>query len=525
VNWISVIKILKGEIMKRQSLVKGTLILGIAGILAKAMGILFRWPLIMLIGDEGVGYYQMSYPLYTFFIAIASGVPYAISKMVAEKNAVGDKEGSVQVLRSALLLMMILGGGFSAFLLAFSKDLIHIFNWSDKAYYSLLGISLAPFIISIINSFRGFFQGMQNMYPTAVSQILEQLGRVCLGVGLAIFFLPRGIQYSAGGAAFGATAGGGLAVIYLIYKYFRVRGEFTKTRARRDSNILGRLLGIAIPMSIGATVSSIMGLLDSMIVPRKLLEAGFDKVQATTLFGQYTGKAMVMVSVPLTLSVALCSALVPVIAAAHRLNNRDEVSQKIDTALRISMVVAIPCAFGLYFMASPILGLIFPGHSEGYKILQYLSLCLPFIILSQLSTSILQGAEIKYPPIVNLGMGCIVKVIITYTLVSIPNINIFGAIIGSAAGYMVAALLNIRKLKIAFRIKINYYDILIKPAFAAIIMIIAVVIVYINVYNYTVSNGISTLVAIALGAVIYGLLMLVFGVFRYKYIKTRFLNR
>lgn len=511
--------------MKRQSLVKGTLILGVAGILAKAMGILFRWPLIMLIGDEGVGYYQMSYPLYTFFIAVASGIPYAISKMVAEKNAIGDKEGTVQVLRSALLLMIILGGGFSAFLLTFSKNLIHIFSWSDKAHYSLLAIALAPFIISIINSFRGFFQGMQNMYPTAVSQIVEQMGRVCIGVGLAIVLLPKGIQYSAGGAAFGAVAGGFLAAVFLINRYFKVRKEFTKTRLKRDSTILGRLLSTAVPMSVGATVGSVMGLLDSMIVPKKLLEAGFDKVQATTMFGQYTGKAMVLVSVPLTLSVALCSALVPVIAAAHSLKNRNEVSQKIDTALRVSMVIAIPCAFGLYFMSSPILGLIFPGHADGYKILQYLSLSLPFIILSQISTSILQGSEIKYPPIINLGLGCLVKVIITYSLVAIPSINIYGAIIGSTAGYLIAAALNIRKLKNCFNVKINYYDILIKPVFAAIIMTILVVFIYINVYNYTVSNGLAALAAIALGAVIYGILMLVFGVFKYRYIKTKFINR
>lgn len=110
--------------MKKQTLIKGTLILGITGIIAKVLGMFFRWPLIMLIGDEGIGYYQMSYPLYMFFIATASGIPVAISKMVSERNAVNDREGIILVLKKAILLMTIMGGGFTLFLILFSKQLV-----------------------------------------------------------------------------------------------------------------------------------------------------------------------------------------------------------------------------------------------------------------------------------------------------------------------------------------------------------------------------------------------------------------
>ena len=511
--------------MRKQSLLKGTLILGIAGITAKAMGILFRWPLIMLIGDEGIGYYQMSYPLYTFFIAVASGIPIAISKMVSERNAIGDKIGAVQVLRNALFLMFILGGGFSAFLFIFSKQLIYIFKWHPNSYYSLIGIAFAPVIISIMNSIRGFFQGMQNMYPTAISQIIEQLGRVCIGVGLAYILLPKGIQYSAGGAAFGAAAGGILAGLYLIFQYAKVRKEFIRKSIKRDSNVLGKLLHIAIPMSLGATASSIMGLLDSLLVPRNLLKAGFDPTQSITLFGQLTGKAMVLVSVPLTLSMALCISLVPVISDANILCKRDEVINKVNTAVRISWVIALPSFLGLYFMAPQVLGLIFPGRAEGYKILQVLSITIPFIITSQTSTSILQGIGKIYAPVINLGLGCLVKVIITYNLVSMPEINIYGAAIGSIGGYMVASILNMKLLKKTLKIKINYYDVLIKPAFASILMIIAVVFIYMYVYNYTVSNGISSLLAIGAGGIIYIVLIIIFGVFKFSYMRKRFLRR
>lgn len=511
--------------MKKQSLIKGTFILGIAGIVAKFLGFFFRWPLIMLIGDEGIGYYQMSYPLYTFFIAIASGIPVAVSKMVSEKVAVGDKDGSIVVLKKAMLLMIILGGGFTAVLLAFSNQLIAFFKWDYKAYYSLLGISTAPIVISMMSAFRGFFQGLQNMYPTAVSQIIEQFGRVCVGVGLAFILLPKGIEYSAGGAAFGAAAGGILAGIYLISRYFKVRKEFKVRKSGEDRIILTKLLYTAIPISLGATVGTIMSLIDSILVPQKLLQAGFNYSEATTLYGQLTGKAFVLVSVPLTLSMALCTSLVPMIAEAHLLNRRRELIGKIDMAMKLSMVIAIPSTLGLYFMAMPIVNLIFPGHAAGYKILQYLALTIPFIVLAQTSTAIMQGMGKYITPVINLGIGCLVKVIINFVLVPIPGVNIYGAVVGSICGYIVAALLNIWIMKKNLKISLDYFDVIIKPTLASGLMIIAVVFIYMNVYNYTVSNAISCVVSVLGGALVYGVLILLLGVFKYSYIKKRFLRK
>ena len=177
--------------MNKQSLIKGSLILGLAGIFAKVLGLFFRWPLIMLIGDEGIGLYQMSFPLYMFFVAIASGIPVAISKIVSENNAVGDIEESFKVVKESTYLMLILGAGTTCFLFFFADSIISFLKWDEKAYYSLIGISFAPLIISIMTIFRGFFQGLQNMTPSGISQILEQVGRVIFGVGLAVLLLQR----------------------------------------------------------------------------------------------------------------------------------------------------------------------------------------------------------------------------------------------------------------------------------------------------------------------------------------------
>jgi stage V sporulation protein B len=508
-------------IMKRQSLIKGTVILGTAGIFVKFLGIFFRWPLIMLIGDEGIGYYQMSYPLYMFFIAIASGMPVAISKMVSERNAVGNEEGAELVLKKALLLMAIMGGAFTAFILLFSNKIISTLNWDRKSYYSLIAIAAAPLCISIVSAFRGYFQGFQNMIPTAISQIFEQCGRVIVGVGLAYILIPKGIEYSAGGAAFGASFGAIVAGVYLCIKYFSYnRGKKTVNK-HNEKNITYKLLSIAIPISLGSAVSSVMSLLDSIIVPQKLLLAGFSYKEATILYGQLTGKAYVLINVPLTLSIALCSSLVPIISEAYILSKKSEVVNKVQLAIRASMVIGIPSACGLFFMSEPILNLIFPGNSGGYYILKYLSITIPFITLTQTSTAILQGVNKYALPVINLLVGCLVKVIITLMLVPIPKINVYGAIIGTVAGYIIASILNVLQVKHQLDVKINLYDSIIKTAYASVIMTILVVIIYLNVYNSTMSNSIACFSAVFIGIIIYVILVLLFGIFSYSQIKKR----
>ncbi|WP_139905940.1 putative polysaccharide biosynthesis protein [Clostridium thermarum] len=510
--------------MRKQSLIKGTIILGAAGVFARFLGLFFRWPLIMLIGDEGIGYYQMSYPLYMFFIGLATGVPVAISKMVSERNALHDEGTMILIVRKALLTMLILGGGFSIIFLAFPKILINFFKWDKKALYSLMGIGAAPLFISLMSVFRGFFQGMQNMTHTAVSQIIEQVGRVVFGVGLAILLLPKGIEYAAGGAAFGAAAGGIVGFIYLYIKYIKVRRRFNVKKLTKDDKILTELLHIAVPVSLGAAVGTIMSLLDSIIVPQQLLKAGYTFKQAAVLYGQLTGKAMVLINVPLTISIALCASLVPIIAEAHVLKRRMEVINKVEMAMKVSMVISLPSTFGLLFLAAPILNLLFPGHAEGYDILRYASLSIPFIIITQTTTAILQGSGYYFKPIKNLLIGCLGKIIITILLVPLALINIYGAIIGSITAYVITTVLNLIALSKKLGVSINYYQTTVKPAYAAILMIIGVVFIYQYVYNSTMSNEIACLVSISLGTLIYAGIIFLLGVFNFNYFKSKFIR-
>jgi len=507
--------------MNKQSLIKGSIVLGVAGILTRFLGLFFRWPLIMLIGDEGIGYYQMSYPLYMFFIAMASGVPVAISKMISEKNATNDIYGSFEVMRESAILMTIIGTGTTLVLFFFAKPIIGFLKWDPKAYYSLIGISFAPIVISFVTIFRGFFQGLQNMTPSAISQIIEQIGRVIFGVGLAIVLLPRGIEYSAGGAAFGATAGAILGGVFLYSKYNKIRKQYKVKKIKSNPEILNTILRIAIPISLGTTVASIMNLIDSILVPQKLLEAGFTNTQATILYAQLTGKASVIINIPLTISMAICTSLIPIIAEVFILKRQKELKSKIDISMKMAMVIAIPCTFGLFFLAEPVMKFIFPGRFEGIEILKYLSLTIPFIIITQTTTAILQGTGNYIKPVINLLIGCVIKVILTLMLVPMGQINIYGAVIASFSAYTVISILNIVTMKFTLKIKLSLYEILIKPAYASTIMMLFVIISYNIIYKNTTSNGISCLTSIFLGMIIYIILIMVFKVFNIEEVKNR----
>lgn len=510
--------------MKRQSLIKGTLILGLAGISAKFLGIFFRWPLQMLIGDEGVGYYQLSYPLYMFFVAVSSGIPVAVSKMISERNAQGDTNGSFEVLRKAMLLMLIIGGSFSLIMITCSRQLILFFKWDQKAVYSLLAISTAPVFISIMGVYRGFFQGFQDMTPTAISQIFEQIGRISVGLALVYILLPKGIEYSAAGAAFGACAGGIIGLIYLAFLYNNYKSKLYIKNVKRNDT-MDILIKAAVPISIGASVGSIMNLIDSALVPMKLLQSGFTNKEATILFAQLSGKAAILINVPLTVSMALCYSIVPIIAESFILKRKDSLNRLISTAIKLSSCIAFPTFLGLYIFSEQILSFIFRGQNSGGEILRCLSISIPFLILTQSTTAVLQAIGKFKTPVFNLLIGCIIKVILVLYLVKIPEINIYGAAIGTILAYIVTMFLNFFTLWKTVKVKLDLNQIIIKPLLSSSIMILCVEFIYFNVYNYTKSNDISLGLTVISGVIIYIFLIIMLRVFSYQDIKGRIKRR
>lgn len=511
--------------MKKRNLIKGTLILGVAGIIAKFLGIFFRIPLIYMIGEEGIGLYQLTYPLYTFLLAISAGIPVALSKMISERIALRKTKEAKKIFKIAFIIMGVFGGTASLCLILFSNVIIGTFRWNKEAYYSLIGISLAPFFTCILSVCKGYFQGLQFMTAPAVSQVLEQITRVVFGVSLAYILLPMGIAASAGGASFGAVAGSMVGLIWM-------RSCFSKNRIihQQDEKTLTsgeifiEILKIAIPISLGQAIGSIMSLIDSMMIPGLLKMSGFSEKVATELYGQLTGKAFVLISVPLTLSMALAQSTVPAISESYAVKDGRRISEKIKTSYRLAMILALPCCAGLYALARPILSLIFQGMDGGWELLQILSIASIFIILAQTSTSVLNGIGRTIMPVLAMIAGATVKIIISSIFVPLPELNIRAAAYGTVISYAIVAIIDIifvlKYTKTTFSLK----NIFIGPMVCTVVMIFMVVLIYTNMYNLTVSNNISTMVSILGGVLVYVLMLIITNTLSISDMKRIFKN-
>ena len=515
--------------MKKQSLIKGSLILGVAGIISKVLGIFFRWPVIMLLKDEGVGYYQLPFPFYMIFISFIGGVPIAVSKLVSEAKSQGRDDEAFEIIRQAMKFTMVMAFGTTTVLLLGSNYIIKMFNWDSNVYFSFIAMALTPIMVGAVTTYRGFFQGLQNMNPTAISQIIEQVGRVVFGVLLAYILLPYGLAYGAAGAALGAGIGGLCGGFYLYVKYKKIVPKI-KIKSSVSKEIMIKMFCIAIPIGISMLVTGLMGLADSLLIPKMLAEAGCNSKEATIVFAQFSGKANVLVNLPMSLSVALSSSLIPIISEHFSLNQYSQLRNKASMAMKFSFVIAFPSFLGLFFLAQPILELVFPGQAQGYEILKYLSISIPFIIMCQTVISVLQACNKFKEPVIFLMIGVVIKVLSNIYLIPIDGLGINGAIIGSILGYLIPAIMSTIYMEYVLRKEfkqqgIKYFDVMIKPLMASIIMIIGVMISYIYLLGTNNSMKLASLISISLGIIIYVLLIVILGVFKYDYIKDKFVKR
>ncbi len=501
--------------MSNNKFLKGAFILAFAGLFAKFLGIFFKIPLQRLIHDEGMGLFGLPYPIYTVLLAISLiGFPAAISKVISEKLAENDYVGARKVFRVSFFMLFSIGMFTSIFLYFSAHYIIQLLEWPVEAYFSIVGLAFAPFFVSIMSAFRGYFQGMQIMTPTAVSQIVEQIGRVVIGVGLAYLFIDKGIGFAAGAASFGATAGAFFGMIIMLISYLKFN-SLSKSigfsgKEEKTWQIIKRITWLALPITIGAILSSVMGLIDSIIVHSRLIQSGYTVEGATILYGRLTGKAVTLMNVPLTFSMAMAASLVPAISESYSKNNKKELLEKISTGIKTTIIVALPAAVGLSLLSKEIVHLLWGEAEAGGEILRILSINVVFISLAQTLTSILQGMNRVFIPVRNLIIGVIIKMIISNMLL-VTYLNIIGTVIGTICGYVVIMLLNLYELRKIIKFKIEMKGMLFKPIIASLVMAIGVKVTFRYAFLLINIESISTLLAIVVGMLLYFVVMFLLG--------------
>lgn len=499
--------------MTEKRFLQGTIILSLAGFTSKVLGALYRIPLARILGGEGMGLYQMAYPIYTGILALSTaGVPVAISILVAEKLAQGDYGGAKKVFSVALTLLVTMGLFFALLVFSSAYVLAERVLQEPRAFYPIVAISPAVFFTAVVSAFRGYFQGHQEMVPTALSQVIEQLVRVITVLTGAWLLLPYGIEFGAAAATFGAVTGGAAALLVLLSLYVRFPRPASagKVFSRESSvSLVRRIVQIALPLSVGGLVMPLMQMVDALIVPVRLQAAGLTASRATELFGQLTGMAGSLINLPSVIISSLTISLVPAVSEAVAQRQFFQAWARVSTCLRLTVLLCLPAAAGLSILAGPICQLLYDVAEAGVSLF-YLAPGLVFLGLYQTTAGALQGLGRTAIPVFHLFLGLLLKSGLNYFLTAVPGVDIRGAALSSVMAFLLAFLLNYRALRRLAGLQMSFLEMVFSPLVATGIMVVAVKYSY-ETLLLTVSSGLATLSAVLLGILIYGISLLLLG--------------
>lgn len=468
---------------RQKSLVGGISILGVAGLICKVVGVLYQIPLNNAIGPEGMGVYSLVFPTYNLLLAISSiGIPVAISRMVAQYLAQDDPRNARRVFKSALYILTAFGTVATLFMVLFHRRLG---SATATAEASIGFVMIAPSLlfVCIMSAFRGYMQGRRRMVPTAVSQLIEQVGKVFIALPFAVLGMQRA-DYAAGaaGALLGTSVAEGLALLYMMVDFRLHRAEMDSLPQGPAQAVSLRSLGreitlISIPITIGASIVPLAGLLDSFMLKR-IMQGYMEETAALVAYGVYSGPVISLINVPTALAMAIATNLVPSISSALARGDRDRIARESGTGLRLAAVIGWPSSIGLSLLAEPILFLLFgrggkylPQHLQlGASLLQISSMTIVFFTLVQASSGILQALHKQRIPMYTLAAGVAAKILVNYSLVAIPEVGIHGAPWASLLCYIISLVPNLYFVCRHAQIRLNLDELLLKPLAASGVM-------------------------------------------------------
>ena len=499
------------------SFIESTLVLMIASVVVKLIGAFYSIPLTNLYGAAGTGIFNVAYYVYTtMFIISTAGLPVAVSRMVAASNTLGRGKEVRRIGRIAFLSFTVIGLVFSG-IIFFGADLFVDLAGLPSARYAVLAIAPCIFFVALVSAIRGYYQGLANMVPTALSQVIEALGKLIFGLGLAYYLADRGysLDIVVAGAIGGVTIGTALGAFYIIAVRLRDirRGDVAVsdlTQESRSAKELTRaLFAIAIPITLSAGVLSLTNLIDTFVVVRRLQEAGMTSPEAGTLYGAY-GMAVKFFNLPQTIIVGIGVSVLPAISAALARRNQEQASRLTESSFRLTALLALPCAVGLAVLPQPIMDLLYYNQPEDVLVaaptLTLLGPAVVFVALQSVTNAILQAQGKEKLPVISMALGGAVKLITNYTLIAIPAINICGAPIGTSLCYGTITVLNlifIRRSGIRFSFMKTFF----RPMVSAGVMGVFAYLCYDPVAG-VLGSKLGVLVVIAAAALLY-LLMLI----------------
>lgn len=439
---------------KQRTLIGGISVLGIAGLICKMVGVLYRIPLANMIGGQGLGLYQQVMPAYNLLLAITSaGIPVAISRMVSHYITLGEHGNARRVFRTALKLLIVLGVVTTVLLLLLSRTIAKQVG-TPEGYLSYMCIAPSLFFVCIMSAYRGYMQGMRHMLPTAVSQLIEQVGKVAVALPFAsIGFARGGWTMGSAGALLGTSLAECVAMLYMLIRcrFVRPAPPSPNEKAVSTRSMARKIILISIPITLGACIVPLASTIDSAMLKNLMTGAGVPAEDATVRYGIYSGMVITMINVPTALAMAMSTNLVPSIASGMARNDREYVIREAGTGLRLASVIGFPCSIGMSLLSKPIIFLCY-GDSPKYtfdqlllggNLLEISALTIILFTMVQATSGILQGAGKQKIPMLTLILGVVCKIILNSILVRNPDVNIHGAPISSLTCYTVSMIPNL----------------------------------------------------------------------------------
>ncbi len=490
----------------------------VASIVVKVIGAVFSIPLTNLYGAEGTAIFNVAYYIYTFmFIVSTAGLPVAVSKMVAEANALG-RHKEVRRIASVTFVTFVVVGLFFSGVMIFGIDIFMELAGSRMSYYAVLAIAPTIFFTCIISAIRGYYQGLSNMVPTAVSQVIEAVGKLVFGLGLAYYLTSKGygLEIVVAGAIGGVTIGTVLSAAYiLLVRAKDIRQNKQRLQAQEDGpcrskqEIFKKLIALTVPITIGASVLSLTNLIDTFMVLNRLQDGVMmTDIEANYLYGAY-GMAVKFFNLPQTVIVGVGVSIIPAISSALAKANRLQALKLTESAFRLTGLLAFPCAVGLGVLPNPIMGLLYYNQLEDVAVATpLLTLISPAVFLVAMVTvtnAVLQATGKIKIPVKSMAIGGVVKLATNFILVGMPAINISGAPIGTCLCYGTITVLNI----IAIRregIGFSFSRVFVKPLISSAVMGVFAYLIFPPIAGF-VGNNVGILVTIGMAAVVYVLML------------------
>lgn len=440
----------------------GVLILTVCNLLVKVIGALLKVPLNNLIGEAGMGLYTPAYKVYVWLYMISTaGLPVAISVMISETRAKGNLREPKKIFKVSMLLFTIIGFVGTCLLIGFSSFLANEVYKLPGMEYPIIGIAPTLFLICIVCCIKGYFQGFQIMAPSAISEVIESLGKLAIGLGLAYFVMNSlsdndilGNAKVAGASIVGVTAGVAISLVYLIIKKARFREEiYDEEFLRPDSfdmplrsskEIMKKLIVIAIPITIGSSILSLMSVLDDIIISNRLQSIFYSSEQVTEILGYFNAQVITFFNLPPALIYPISGSIVPYLSNLNAQGDRIKSKAIMNSSLKVASLIALPCALGMSVLSKPIINLLFKSHylDDAARLLSVQSLSIFFVAMLAMTTSILQAHGYERKPIISMLAGASVKLASSWLLIGNENIAMLGAPIGTFLCYLTIILFN-----------------------------------------------------------------------------------